>query len=245
MRKDRFEYTAELRARDCDVSAIWRPDAIFLAMQEISGAHTRVLGCDHEGALPPSILWVLYRMRLDIYRDMRVGDTVTLRTYHTQNLRMFFPRHYGFYAQDGSLVASASSLWLLMDRDTRRMTDCEPIRRILVDTVGSEPALERPDSVTMLPDVSLVEDRLPVYSDLDLNGHVNNARYVTWLCDLLGVDCLKKHRIQSLLVNYRAEIRPGVPVTLRLAKTDQAVSLEGIHDGQQCFCCGGILAPRL
>ncbi|HML48130.1 MAG TPA: thioesterase [Clostridia bacterium] len=244
MRKDRFEYTAELRARDCDVSAIWRPDAIFLAMQEISGAHTRVLECDHEGALPPSILWVLYRMRLNIHRDVRIGESVTLRTYHTQTMRMFFPRHYGFYAQDGSLVASASSLWLLMDRNTRRMTDCEPIRQILTETVGRDPALERPDSVAMLPEVKHIQERLPQYSDLDLNGHVNNARYVTWLCDLLGIDCLRTHRIESLLVNYRAEVRPGVPVTLRLAQADREFSMEGLHDGQQCFCCGGTLVPR-
>jgi medium-chain acyl-[acyl-carrier-protein] hydrolase len=30
------------------------------------------------------------------------------------------------------------------------------------------------------------------YSDLDQNRHVNNARYVEWILDLIGYEMLKK-----------------------------------------------------
>lgn len=239
-----FETTETIQTRDCDVSGAWRSDAMFLSMQEASGSHTAALGCDHEGILPRSILWVLYRMRLDIHRTVQIGEDITLRTYHTKNMRMFYPRHYEFFAKDGALVASASSIWLLMDANERRMTSCEPLNARMLETLGTLPPLERPDAVELLTGTPQAQTYCPVYSDLDLNGHVNNARYVTWLCDMLGIDCLREQRIASLLVNYRAEIRPNTQVELSLARTDGAFSLEGIHDGQQCFCCSGTLVPR-
>jgi hypothetical protein len=43
------------------------------------------------------------------------------------------------------------------------------------------------------------------YSDIDVNGHVNNSRYVGWIMDSYPVEFHRNHSVCSLEVNYLGE----------------------------------------
>ena len=44
---------------------------------------------------------------------------------------------------------------------------------------------------------------------MDLLGHVNNSRYIEWLCDAFPLEVFRERRIEWLQVNYEREVRPG------------------------------------
>lgn len=51
--------------------------------------------------------------------------------------------------------------------------------------------------------------RAPQYSDFDVNGHVNNTKYLAWLCDALGFDALRGAYIGDLVAgSEKANPRP-------------------------------------
>jgi hypothetical protein len=52
-------------------------------------------------------------------------------------------------------------------------------------------------------------ERRAVYSDIDYNGHVNNARYVQWLQDIMENEDLERARRMRLDINYLSEVKPG------------------------------------
>jgi hypothetical protein len=52
-------------------------------------------------------------------------------------------------------------------------------------------------------------ERRAAYSDIDYNGHVNNARYIQWIQDILENEDLERARRMRLDINYLSEIKPG------------------------------------
>lgn len=83
--------------------------------------------------------------------------------------------------------------------------------------------------------------RMPAYTDLDVNGHVNNTRYADWLCDALGAALLSRRCLARLHINYAAEIRPEQEMELRLVESGDAFYFSGTHGGKQHFEAGGEL----
>ena len=53
------------------------------------------------------------------------------------------------------------------------------------------------------------------YFDIDINHHVNNARYLDWMLDPLGPDFLRQHRPVAFKINYEAEVQEGATVESR------------------------------
>ena len=49
----------------------------------------------------------------------------------------------------------------------------------------------------------------PGYSEVDLVGHVNNARYVEWIANCFPLEQFQDQRIAWLQVNYLAEVKAG------------------------------------
>ena len=68
-----------------------------------------------------------------------------------------------------------------------------------------------------LPDVEskekLIEKKVS-YSDLDLNNHVNNAKYIEWILDSYPLEKMKTYNINSVELNYMSEALFGEKVSL-------------------------------
>ena len=47
------------------------------------------------------------------------------------------------------------------------------------------------------------------YSDIDVNGHVNNSRYIGWLMDAHAMALHRSHTVKSIEVNYLGETVVG------------------------------------
>lgn len=47
------------------------------------------------------------------------------------------------------------------------------------------------------------------YLDIDANQHVNNAKYLDWFLDSLGLEFIKNHELKSINVKYEKEVSYG------------------------------------
>ena len=89
-----------------------------------------------------------------------------------------------------------------------------------------------------------VLSRWPVYSDIDVNQHVNNARYADWACDALGFSTMREYCLKTMCIQYAAEIRPGQEISLHAAQSEGRYRVAGYHEGKMHFEIGGELMPR-
>lgn len=88
------------------------------------------------------------------------------------------------------------------------------------------------------------ERKVPVYTDLDVNHHVNNTKYMDWCCNALGIDCMKEHALRRFCLNYDVEVLPGQEIRTELRTLGDHFSYCGFHESQRSFDIGGELMAR-
>ena len=239
-----YDETFTLRSRDCDLCEKWRPSAVLETMQDVAGTHSMLLGCGRDELVKQNIVWVLSRSELHMNRYPSVGEKITVHTFPTPTRICFFPRYYIFTDAQGEMVGKAGTLWLLLDLTTRRMLPPGDIARLIPENRDLSMPMNLPATVSYVQGEEFVSTYCPVYTDLDVNGHVNNARYADWLCNTLGIDLMTGYEPERIILNYNHEVLPDHVITLRRILKDNEYRLSGIVNESTAFEIGGILRKR-
>ena len=239
-----YDETFTLRPRDCDLNDKWRPSAILETMQDVAGTHSLLLGCGREELVKKNIVWVLSRSELHMDRYPVSGEKITVHTFPTPTRICFFPRYYIFTDARGEMVGKAGTLWLLLDLTTRRMLPPGDVGKLIPDNKDLSVPMNLPATVGNLQGEEFVSEHHPVYTDLDVNGHVNNTRYADWLCNALGIDMMTEYEPERIILNYNHEVLPGHVVTLRRILKGNEYRLSGIVNDSTAFEIGGSLRKR-
>ena len=79
------------------------------------------------------------------------------------------------------------------------------------------------------------------FSDIDLLGHTNNARYVVGAMDCIDFDELKTRPVKDVTVTFIRETRAGEVITLEKVRTENEDGtitwyIDGKADGKSAFC---------
>ena len=232
-----------LRTPLCDMRGGWKPSAILEAMQETAGAHCERLGIGRPVMDGLGIAWVLSRTRVVMDRLPRMNETVSVATWPLPPKHLFYPRVNAIRDAEGNAIGAATSLWLLMDLDTRRVVNSDEVLRHLPENAdmpaGIPIGMARP-----LAGEAAESTLVPPYVDFDLNGQVNNTRYLDWAMNALGHDALSEKRVKEFSVSYDREIRPGETIRTELVRDGDAFSFRGFSEEKKCFCVSGVLTER-
>lgn len=226
-----------------DMNARLRPGALLEMMQEMAGAHAEKLGIGRATLMAQNLVWVLTRLEVRMDRWPSFGETMTIETFPMPNRRWFFPRSFIFRDEAGRQIGCAGSLWVLLDVTTRKMSRPDPVIGMLPDNSDLTAPMGMPATVTDAAGEPVISEHVSVYTDLDMNGHVNNTRYVDWCCNALGIDVLRRQEFASFAVNFNQEVLPGQTLRTELRLDGDAFSFTGLLDGNRHFDVGGTLHP--
>ena len=194
-----------------------RPASLLRFAQDAAGSHCTLLGTDWDTMAGKGLFWAVIRQRLEVNRLPRVGETVTVKTWPMPTTKVAYPRATEGYDAEGNLLFRIISLWVIMDMQTRAMIRPDKSGVDMEGCVlGGE--LKAPAGLNFkdLPQETL---RTVGFTELDINGHMNNARYLDWLCDLLPSDYHKDHPLKAVTICYLSEALEGQQVTLHWEST--------------------------
>lgn len=234
-----------LRTSQCDLMGQWRPSAILETMQELAGTHSELLGVGRNALIErQGVVWILSRVEVVMDRYPRIGERIAAETFPMPLKRWFFPRYFTFRDEHGEEIGRAGSLWALLDLSTRRMARPEGVASLLPDNSDLLAPLGLPATVSEVSGTLTAQERQAVYTDLDVNLHVNNTRYMDWCCNALGVETMTRQCLHRFAVNYDAEIRPGQLIRTELRRLGSDFSFCGFEGETRHFDVGGTLSDR-
>jgi len=225
-----------------DMSSRIKPSAILEIMQEMAGAHAELLDVGRSRLQPMGLAWVLTRVEVHLERYPLSGEIITVETFPMPNRRVFFPRYFIFRDETGAQLGYAGSLWVVLDVATRKMGNPAEIAAMMPDNRDLTAPMGMPATVEEISGADEEAFRIPVYTDLDVNGHVNNTRYLDWCCNALGIDTLRSHAMTRFAVNYNLEILPGQEVRTVLHRQEDRFSFAGFEGDVRHFDVGGTLS---
>lgn len=204
-----------------------KPSAILFFAQQAAEGHCDLLNLDWDTLASRDLFWAVIRQKAEITRLPEKGETITLETWPMPTTRSAFPRATAGYDREGNLLFQVLGLWVLMNPKTRSMVlpgksgvDLEGILR------GTE--LTPPASI---PPAELAEKtcRTVGQAELDRNGHMNNTKYLDWVCQLLPEAFHKEHPVKNFTVCYLSEALKNEEISLSWALRDEAVLQVDAH----------------
>ena len=202
-----------ISSNDIDASLHVKIACLMRIIQDVIMHHTEVLGVGQSETIDKNIIWVVTRIKMEITRLPKYQEKVVIKTYPGQTTAILYPRYLYIEDMNGNVIFRLSSIWALLNKETRQVTNSKIISERIVPEVH-ENELPLPEKVDIGEDIVLKETRKVHYSDVDLNGHLNFTKYIEYFEDLHNNDFYGKHHPKTIILNYSKEIKEGQTVNI-------------------------------
>lgn len=204
-----------------------KPSMMLRYAQEVAGHHSDSLALTYDALAEQGLFWAVIRNRLQITRLPMEGETITVETWPMPTTRVAYPRATAAYDAQGKELFRSVSLWVLMDRESRAMV--RPGKSgVTVEGILRGNEIDPPGSLVPMP-LKNRRSRTVCFTDLDRNGHTNNARYLDWIDDLLPSAFHAEHSPAELTLCYMNETLEGQELDLNWDVSDEGVLNVDIH----------------
>lgn len=212
-----------------DTDAAWRlkPSAFMNLAQEAAGQHAVYLGFGYDDLIVSNTAWILSRLNIKFLDTPLWRDEITLTTWHKGLNRLFYIRDFVLTDKDGKERVKATTSWLVMNLENRRLVR-DP-KLVDMDGICTDDAIETPaDKVQMPKDIEAeyVMDHRVSYSDVDTNGHTNNAMYMQWAMDTVEYEIASTRPVKEVTINFNHETKAGDIVSLYRTSVEKD---DGLH----------------
>ena len=227
---------------DTDASFYLKPAAFMDMAQEIAYWAAQELGFGYDDLHVHHVAWVLSRMHFHFENPPKWRDNVTLYTWHKGADGLFYLRDFFLQDADGNRLVTCTSSWVVIDERTRRLVRPEELQDKLSTGDVDDAIAERAPKVVMPrgAEPEPAGEHTVVYSDVDIIGHTNNARYMVWAMDSIDYETASACRVKDVYINFNKETTPGTSVQLYRLKTEEDGALvwyvEGRVEGKSAFC---------
>jgi acyl-ACP thioesterase len=224
---DIFEKKYSVSVGDADAGKRIKPSVLFDFFQRATMEHGDDLDVGLNAMLKAGQGWILCRFSVLIERRPEFGETLAVRTWPQGCQRLFWNRHYEAEDGRGNIIVRGSSCWLIMDIARRRPLRPESLITPLppndgrVFLEGGAAGLEKRDGLVK------IAERTALYSDIDFNGHVNNARYIQWIQDALPAP-FDEGGTMRIDINYVSQILRGESVGIYCGPLSDDTSADGM-----------------
>jgi acyl-ACP thioesterase len=178
--------------------------AIAGILEDLAWRDANRLSFGYDELKERNLLWVLSRMKVKIYKRPNWREEIVGKTWACGVDGPFARREFRIENKDGELMIEAVSHWLVVDASTHRMVRINSI----LDLFKADPKSVIEWSTSKLGDVKAdfqSDFRDVLYSDIDLNQHVNNARYLQRIIDSMSDEVIEKTEITGYEINFLNE----------------------------------------
>ncbi len=225
-----------LRTSDFDCRGKIKISSILDLFQDIAGDHAQKIGIGMETMLEKKLIWVLSKLKLQIFGDVGLYSRVKARTWPLPPTRIGFIREYLIMDDDGNILIKGTSEWVVVNSETRRFAramDIFPSDWEYITVKNFPDRLGRGKDFDAEGEPYTV---LPAFSDTDVNGHVSNIRYADYVLDAL--DLKDDEFIDTFRLDFHREVQRGDELRIYTRTQDGIILAKGTgHAGELMFSC--------
>jgi medium-chain acyl-[acyl-carrier-protein] hydrolase len=220
--------TYPLRGYECDARGLLGVPALMNLMQESANRNAADYGISMADLAAHGLGWMLMRFRLTMHHYPRYGDTIQVTTYPTFVEKFFIYRDFQVRATDGTLLAEATSTWLVFSHQKRSMVPLPPFIRGVNVPIQVEPLPRLPLRPDFAAGMFMPERERVVevgWFSIDANQHVNNVAYVQWLLEGIDNEWITEKTLASLELVFRDEAHLGDALRVQQMATSASGTL--------------------
>lgn len=232
-----YEMLHQLKYYECTDTGHPSLSMLMSMMTMVSDAHSIFMGLDRQKVEQSGGAWVVisYEGHLSA-KQPRYGDQVILGTRATASNAFFALREFWMDDLHHHHYAHIKALFVMMNLQKRRLMKI-PDELLAPFESPVQKRLDKPKKPGKLSGDFTSQQYRVRYYDIDVNHHVNNARYFDWLTDPLGAVFLRHHQPVAFTIQYQNEVQENATVESRLARIQDDGTTTSQHEvwsGGEC-----------
>ncbi len=176
---------------------------LFWQIQDIAWEHAEKLGFGFDSLQQSKQFWVLSRLLVKINRRPDWGEKFTVETWPVGVEGLLALRDIQFIDEQGAVIIKATTSWLVLDAETKRMIKLETLgdiplcgERVLKQNAGKVKAAKSDEKPAFTP---------AMFNEIDINQHFNSGRYLERIIDSYSFDFHRKNELIEFEVNFAKE----------------------------------------
>lgn len=198
----------ELRYTDVDFKDELKLSALLALMEESACASADELGFGYSYLRTQNLGFVLANWHIELDRPIKLGETLTMRTWPVKPKRLIVLRDFDFFVGDEK-VGVATSRWCVVDIEQFKIVDSarafsreveyNDFRSVVVDNWKIPHVLSS----------DCVYEKKVAYSDYDHYNHVNNTKYGDFLLDAFPPEYFLGKFYSCVDISYQEQCKAG------------------------------------
>ena len=235
-----YQERMEVRFCDCDPSHRMKMSELFRVMTNMADMAFEFRGMDHQYLMERGVVFLISQVSVRIHQMPVQTDLIQVATWEEKIERAKFLRNFAVWdVKNGEQLVEASSTWMMVNPVTRSILRpaqfTGSLYPMLEETSGA-PAFIRLKLPEGEEGVRYAGPRKVVYSDLDGNGHVDNARFIEITADALS-QRMMEHPLETLQVVFNKEAMLGDTMEMYVRETSNGAVVKGMTNGKDNFVC--------
>ncbi|CAA0839834.1 Palmitoyl-acyl carrier protein thioesterase-chloroplastic [Striga hermonthica] len=210
-----YRQTLVVRSNEVGPDQNMTLDSLLHLFQETALNHVwnsgemKEYGTTH-GMVKHNLIWVISRMIVQIDHYPIWGEVIEIDTWVGASGKHGMSRDWLLRSKaTGIILVRATSTFVMMNKHTRRLSKIpEDAREELTQWFTEKQAVE--ESYT---EIRKLNDNAckfnielkPKRCDLDMNHHVNYAKYAKWMIETVPEEFLENHQLAQIALEYRRE----------------------------------------
>lgn len=207
--KDIWEESFKVRTFDVNINNRIKINSLTNFIQEAAANHATHLKVGRDHLMKENLFWVLSRAKFKVDRYPDLNEEIIVRTWPKGIDKLFFLRDLEILDSKKNIIANATTSWLVVDSVKIRPKRPSIIRDRFNDYPEKEAIKEKLDKIPTVEDKNLCFKKIVRYTDLDVNNHMNNVKYVEQVLNCFTESFYKKHDITELQINFLKQCKYG------------------------------------
>ncbi len=209
--------------------------------QEVANLNASALGCGYFHLLEHNITWVLSRMKTEYVKSPIFLQDTVMETWHKGMNGPFSIRDFEVRdASTSEILVRCTTSWVLVDLDSRHLVRIDRcIGPLLEQTAIKKDAIVKPaGKIKPWPETAFALSHKVLFSDIDYNMHVNNAKYMEWAIDAIDVRerAVTSKEIASYEITFNNEARMEDTIDIYIGNiSDRQKYVEGRRGDEIIF----------
>ncbi len=231
-----LEETHKVRTYDVDFNNRLKVSSIFNYMQDIASSHADSLNFGYKDLKDAGLFWVLSWVKVQFDNYPKFEDTFTIKTWAKGKYKLYALRDFLLSNEKNEILCKATTAWLLINAGNKRISDLKNLPAYRPTTENDHALTDLPSKFTEENKKETVFNKHIGYSNIDINQHVNNEKYVEFILDCYTEEYHIQNQIKTITLSFLSETKYDDWLEIYLTKnsSDKNVHfIEGINQKNQ------------
>lgn len=195
----------EINFTQCAPNGFLKYTDLCNILQLTAAAHSEVGGISFTDMQEFDQAWVLSRMRVEISKLPKWGDTVTVKTWINSLENSRSVRALEMHV-NGEKIVGSETFWAVFNTKKRRPEGLALPFDHFELYPNTKATVHGFSKINLDHDKEIVFEKTVFLSDLDIVNHVNNVKYLEWCLDLANENLILNQKIESFEMNFLKEL---------------------------------------